>query len=220
MARLSRAQVVGIHILSWVGNTLKDLTVDIITNFFDQRRLRATYLSMVRGSPNPLHFGLPARLRKGSQTIRSEAQASRPEGGLRSTSYGEGRSRPANPDRWHRCPFGLRAWRQRRLVRGTGSANNRPTVQRPRLRAWERDSGAVALNADSRRSHLHGWLVSVHSTIANIEKGAQTGVDVLESLAKALGVSPAWLAFGEGPREIPKKRRVRTVRVQSAHADR
>ena len=58
------------------------------------------------------------------------------------------------------------------------------------------------------------------STVADIEKGAQTGVDVLESLAKALGVSPAWLAFGEGPREIPKKRRVRTVRVQAAHADR
>ncbi len=58
------------------------------------------------------------------------------------------------------------------------------------------------------------------STVADIEKGAQTGVDVLESLAKALGVSPAWLAFGEGPREIPKKRRVRTVRVQAVHADR
>ncbi len=58
------------------------------------------------------------------------------------------------------------------------------------------------------------------SSFAKIENGGQTGVDVLESLAKALGVSPAWLAFGEGPREIPKKRRVRTVRVQSAHADR
>ena len=58
------------------------------------------------------------------------------------------------------------------------------------------------------------------TAIANIEKGAQTGVDVLESLAKALGVSPAWLAFGEGPREIPKKRRVRTDRGQAAHADR
>ena len=58
------------------------------------------------------------------------------------------------------------------------------------------------------------------TAIANIEKGAQTGVDVLESLAKALGVSPAWLAFGEGPREIPKKRRVRTVRDQSEHASR
>ncbi len=58
------------------------------------------------------------------------------------------------------------------------------------------------------------------TAIANIEKGAQTGVDVLESLAKALGVSPAWLAFGEGPREIPKKRRVRTDRGQAAHVDR
>ncbi len=57
------------------------------------------------------------------------------------------------------------------------------------------------------------------SSFAKIENGGQTGVDVLEALAKALGVSPAWLAFGEGPRELPKKRRTNTVRIQSAHAD-
>jgi transcriptional regulator with XRE-family HTH domain len=57
------------------------------------------------------------------------------------------------------------------------------------------------------------------SSFAKIENGGQTGVDVLEALAKALGVSPAWLAFGEGPRDLPKKRRTNTVRIQSAHAD-
>ena len=58
------------------------------------------------------------------------------------------------------------------------------------------------------------------TAIANIEKGAQTGVDVLESLAKALGVSPAWLAFGEGPREIPKRSRTRTESSEPASAAR
>lgn len=45
------------------------------------------------------------------------------------------------------------------------------------------------------------------STVADIEKGAQTGIDVLEALAKALDVTPAWLAFNQGPRELPKRRR-------------
>lgn len=54
------------------------------------------------------------------------------------------------------------------------------------------------------------------STVADIENGAQTGVDVLESLAKALGVSPAWLAFGEGPRELPPRRRTRSAPAASA----
>jgi transcriptional regulator with XRE-family HTH domain len=43
-------------------------------------------------------------------------------------------------------------------------------------------------------------------TIAKIENGGQTGVDVLESLAKALRISAAWLAYGIGDRELPRRR--------------
>jgi transcriptional regulator with XRE-family HTH domain len=35
--------------------------------------------------------------------------------------------------------------------------------------------------------------------------GTQPSLDTLEIVAKALGVSPAWLAYGEGPRELPKR---------------
>jgi transcriptional regulator with XRE-family HTH domain len=44
-------------------------------------------------------------------------------------------------------------------------------------------------------------------TIGGIERGGQAGVATVETLAKALNVSPAWLAFAEGPRELPKRRR-------------
>lgn len=51
-------------------------------------------------------------------------------------------------------------------------------------------------------------------TIRAIEAGGQPTLDTLESLAAALAVSPAWLAFGLGRRDLPKRRR------DAARADR
>ncbi len=53
-------------------------------------------------------------------------------------------------------------------------------------------------------------------TIAAIEDGGQAGVDTIEMLAKALGVSPGWLAYGVGPMEPPSRRR--TPRPAAASA--
>jgi transcriptional regulator with XRE-family HTH domain len=44
-------------------------------------------------------------------------------------------------------------------------------------------------------------------TIASIEKGGQAGVATVEALAVALGISPAWLAYGIGPQVLPSRRR-------------
>lgn len=42
-----------------------------------------------------------------------------------------------------------------------------------------------------------------HSSISAIEKGRQLpAVDTVERLARTLGVSPAWLAYGENTREV------------------
>lgn len=48
-------------------------------------------------------------------------------------------------------------------------------------------------------------------SIAGIENGGQAGVDTIERLAKALGVSPAWLAYGLGERALPPRRRSRSA---------
>lgn len=45
--------------------------------------------------------------------------------------------------------------------------------------------------------------------ITKIEAGGQSGVEVIESLANALGVSPGWLAFGVGPQTVTAPRRGR-----------
>ena len=47
------------------------------------------------------------------------------------------------------------------------------------------------------------------SAFAKIENGGQSGIDVIESLAKALGVSAGWLAFGMGPQVVASPRRGR-----------
>lgn len=49
--------------------------------------------------------------------------------------------------------------------------------------------------------------------ILGIERGGQAGVDTVEALAKVLRVSPAWLAFGIGPRELPPRRRAASAAV-------
>ena len=50
----------------------------------------------------------------------------------------------------------------------------------------------------------------------DLEKGAQTGVDVVAVLAQALRISPAWLAFNEGPQVLPSRRRGRSPAQSSA----
>ncbi len=52
--------------------------------------------------------------------------------------------------------------------------------------------------------------------IAKVESGGQSGIDVVESLAKALGVSPGWLAFGVGPQVLVTARRGRPPAQPSA----
>ncbi len=42
----------------------------------------------------------------------------------------------------------------------------------------------------------------------SLEAGTMPSLDTLELISKALGVSPAWLAFGEGPRELRRRRHV------------
>ena len=174
---------------------------------------------MVRGSPNPLHFGLPARLRKARKQSGLKPSALGPKVGL-------DHNVAANIEASDRIPtvgtlarlasaLGVSAgW----LGFGLGEQHtDRPAATTDSMGAR---LASVRIERGLTKAALARLADLSPSSFAKIENGGQTGVDVLEALAKPLGVSPAWLAFGEGPREIPKKRRVRTVRVQSAHADR
>ena len=165
---------------------------------------------MVRGSPNPFHFGLPARLRK----ARKQSGLKRAALGLK---VGRDSKVAANIETDQRIPTvrtvarlaaGLRvsaSW----LAFGLGDQH---TDQQP---ATTDDMGvrlqAVRIGRGLTKAALARNLDLSATAVTNIENGAQTGVDVLEALAKALGVSPAWLAYGEGPQVLPSRRRVRTT---------
>ena len=173
------------------------------------------HLPMVRGSPNPLHFGLSRRLRKTRKESRITPSALGPKVGLDVHVA-------ANIEAGQRIPtvgtvarlasaLGVSAgW----LAYGLGQQHVSGDL------SMTDGMGARLASARTVRGETKASLARAvglsPSTVADIENGAQTGVDVLESLAKALGVSPAWLAFGEGPRELPPRRRTRSTPAASA----
>ena len=171
---------------------------------------------MVRGRKNPLYFGLALRLKK-----------ARRESGLK------------------RLHLAARAGLARATGRTIETGNRLPTVGTIVSLAGALDVSASWLAYGIGDMHINGApatcdgmgarlqqlrvepghskaalarLVGLSpSTVADIEYGAQTGVEVIEALAKALCISPAWLAFNQGSREMPVRRRPVTE-AESARA--
>lgn len=91
------------------------------------------------------------------------------------------------------------------LAYGLGSQNSEGTAascdgMAQRLQAARTDRGHT-------RTDLARLAERTPGTISGIEGGGQAGVDTIERLAKELRISPAWLAFGIGDRELPPRRR-------------
>ncbi len=174
---------------------------------------------MVRGSPNPLHFGLPLRMRK----ARKSAGLTR---NVVVQKIGAGQTAARDIESGERVPTVASVARFASTLGvsagwlGYGLGEQHTACPGSTTDGMGARLALVRIECGFSKAALARLANLSPSSFAKIENGGQTGVDVLESLAKALGVSPAWLAFGEGPREIPKKRRVRSVRVQVAHADR
>lgn len=163
---------------------------------------------MVRGSPNPLHFGLPARLRK----ARKQSDLKR-----KSLAQKVGRDPKVAVDieTGQRLPtvstiarlasvLGVTApWLAYGLDEQTSDGHSASTDDMgARLRA-------VRVDCSMSRAELARLTELSPGTVAKIEGGGSSGVHVVEALAQALGVSPGWLAFGEGPKVLPPTRRGR-----------
>lgn len=67
----------------------------------------------------------------------------------------------------------------------------------------ERGLSRLQLGQRSETSHTFIRMTETAATVPNIAK--------VEQLAKALGVSPCWLAFGVGPQALPLRRRSRAT---------
>ena len=172
-------------------------------------------LPMVRGSPNPLHFGLPARLRR----VRKQAGV---KPSALSTKVSRDTEVTADIEAGQRIPtvatvarlasaLGVAAgWLAyglgEQVIRGAASTTDGMGARLSAIRTERGETKAALARAVGLSP----------STVADIENGAQTGVDVLEARAKVLAVSPAWLAFGEGPMEQPSRRRRATAATQES----
>lgn len=163
---------------------------------------------VVRGSPNPKHFGLALRFRRALKQSGLTRRALARHAGVSNALVGylEINQRLPTVATIARLASALgvtATW----LAYGIGEQANAGST------ATTDGMGARLAEARVERGQTKAALARLAdlspSTVADIENGAQTGVEVIEALAQALKVSPAWLAFGVGDRELPPSRRGR-----------
>ena len=160
---------------------------------------------MVRGTPNPRYLGLPSRLRKARKQSRltRRALAQQAGGGNAIALYVEtGKQLPtvATVARLASALGVSAAW----LAYGLGEpisvdAEAGTDGLGARLQGIRVEQSFTKAEL-GRRSGLTA------PSITQIENGGSSGLHIVEALAEALGVSPAWLAFNQGPQVLPSRR--------------
>lgn len=162
---------------------------------------------VVRGRANPLHWKFPARLRKMRKAKGLSASALGLAAGLSKNSA-------ILLDRAEKCPrvntaeklarvLGVSpAWLAFGLGEAAASGEQGPLrCEGLAARAMEaRNARRLSVRETDRMAG------NAEGVVKSIEHGGMPALDTLEALAKALGVSPAWLAFGEGQQEMPMRR--------------
>ena len=165
---------------------------------------------VVRGSPNPLHWGLPRRLKQSREKadLTRQGLAQKIGGSHATIGYLESAERCPSVDTTERLAAALSisaAW----LAFGLGEQSDTCPA------AASAGMGTRLADVRTARGYTKAQLAAEAKlnpgSILGIERAGQTGIDTLEKLAKALRVSPAWLAFGVGPRELPPRRRAASV---------
>lgn len=174
--------------------------------------------SVVRGSPNPRHFGLAIRLKKALKQSGLTRRALARRAGVSDPIIGylETSQRLPTVATVARLASGLSisaGW----LAYGigemtTGGPEASSEGMGARLQSVRIERGLTKA-AVARLVNLSP------SAFAKIENGGQSGIEVIETLAKVLGVSPAWLAFNQGAALLPRTIRGRTLAQSSTSAE-
>lgn len=172
---------------------------------------------VVRGRKNPLHRKLPERLRRARRDAGLSAAALSLAAGISKSGAAKLEAGTWVPRLTTVELLGLAlrispAW----LAFGL-EADWEPTDYRGCM--------GLALRARETRT-LRGFSIreverrasTAEGSVRAIEAGTMPSLDTLEKMAKALGVSPAWLAFGQGAQALPVRRRVtREERAQPSN---
>jgi len=170
---------------------------------------------MVSGRKNPLFFGLASRLKlarrqAGLKRLPLAQRAGLATATARDVELGTRLPTVATVARIAVALGVSASW----LAYGIGETEN----QDPSQSTDGLGSRLTALRAERglSRTALARLCELSPRAITKIEAGGQSGVEVIESLAKQLGVSPGWLAYGVGPQEVPTPRRGRPPAHSSA----
>ena len=171
---------------------------------------------MVRGRKNPLHLKLPERLRRARKKMALSAsalsvQAGISKGGVAKLEAGTWVPRLPTVEflavalrispSW--LAFGLEVdWRLGKYVGHSGLAQ--------RVREARAIRGFSIREVERRAGTAEG-------SVRAIEGRTMPSLDTLEQIAKALGVSPAWLAYGEGPMDAPPRRTAQIAPAQTSN---
>lgn len=170
---------------------------------------------VVRGRKNPLHVGFAERLRRTRQASSLSFTALAQKAGISNATttstleHGKNIPRVDTVEKLARALRVSPAWLAFGVV-PIGEASSAPGYigLGPRLREVRKQQD-FSLRAMERCAGLSSSLV----------RKTELGLSVptlgtVEKLAKALGVSPAWLAYGLGPMEVASGKRTQSVSVQ------
>ena len=175
------------------------------------------------GHRNPLHIGLPLRLRKARRASGLSTRAVGRGAGLThgTISHIEGGAVSVGADTVEKLArvlgvspcwlaFGIegdRVFRQK-VPGGASAPGTAPPPATDPTPGPLACTGLAARLIAARGEELSRLALAKasgisHTTIGHIETGRAAGVDVVEALAVALEVSPCWLAYGvgQGPQE-------------------
>lgn len=164
---------------------------------------------VVRGRKNPLYLGFTKRLRRARRSAGLSFTALAHLAGISSAKTTSALERGDNVPRVDtverlaqalRLSPGMLAFGIAAPLSSSEALRSSDLAQRLRdLRALQ----GLSMREVGRRSETSGNLVKM------VESGTMPSIDTLEKIAKALDVSPAWLAYGIGPnrssRRIPRQ---------------
>lgn len=206
--------------VSFSGHRALDLLLPLLPNVCNRNRIVRMLFGqvvvsvagvlpsgVVRGRKNPLHFGFPRRLKRARKGLGLSRF------GATNKAMAKDRELVASLEEGERIP---RLDTVERIAYALGLspaflAYGIEGEAGPLPRGLRCEAVAHRLTAERAARGLSVLAVAKlaglsHTAVGNVERGTMPTLATAEALAKALDLSPGWLAFGIGSRELPRRR--------------
>ena len=170
---------------------------------------------VVRGRKNPLHYGLPVRLRRARSAAYLSLDSLATAAGLTDgTTVFNIERKPGHLPRLDTVEKIAYALGLSPAFLAYGIEGACPPIEQ--LRAGDIGSRLRLARVACGLSvlGLAQLADASHTAVGNIERGGtMPSIATVEALAKALNVSPGWLGYGIGPQTLPARRGARPAQT-------